>query len=212
MEIYLQLGYAALLSAALSVDAFTASFAYGTNKIKIPVVCVVLMSGICSAILAAGLFLGNRISAWFPPRLTAVLCFVILLALGLVKLFDSSIKAMIRKRNHFSREISFSMFSLHLILRIYADPEEADRDHSRSLSPGEAAALAAALSLDGAAAGFGAGLTVVNPLLAVIMSLFIGAIAIVGGSFLGNRLAERISADFSWVSGAMLIVLAFLKL
>lgn len=201
-----------LLVAALSMDAFTASFAYGTDKIKIPVVSVALISVICSGILAVSLFLGKGMAAWIPQRVTGYICFGILLALGVVKLFDSSIKALIRKRNDFSKEICFSMFNLNLILHIYADPQEADLDSSRRLSPKEAASLAVALSLDGLAAGFGAGVADINPFLAIGMSLVIGAVAIVTGCFLGNRLAERISVDLSWLSGAMLIVLAFLKL
>lgn len=203
---------ALLLVAALSVDAFTASFAYGTDKIRIPAASVVVISGICSGILAVSLFVGKGVAAWVPGWVTGYICFGILLALGLIKLFDSSIKSIIRKRDHFSKEIRFSMFSLNLILHIYADPQDADLDSSRRLSPKEAATLALALSLDGLAAGFGAGLASVNPFLAVAFSLIVGALAIVLGSFLGNRLAEHISVDLSWVSGAMLIVLAFLKL
>lgn len=113
-----------LLAAALSVDSFIASFAYGTGKIKIPFVSVFIF--------------------------------------GLIKLFDSSIKSFIRKHKGIRKQLRFSMFSLNFILNIYADPEDADTDSSRDLSPREAVSLAIALSLDGLAVGFGAGLANFN--------------------------------------------------
>lgn len=113
-----------LLAAALSVDSFIASFAYGTGKIKIPFVSVFIF--------------------------------------GLIKLFDSSIKSFIRKHKGIRKQLKFSMFSLNFNLNIYADPEDADTDSSRDLSPREAVSLAIALSLDGLAVGFGAGLANFN--------------------------------------------------
>ena len=50
-----------------------------------------------------------------------------------------------------------------------------------------------------------------NPVLTSVMSLVIGAAAILGGSLLGNRLAEKLSLNLSWISGFLLMALAFMK-
>lgn len=132
--------------------------------------------------------------------------------LGVAKLCDSAIKTLIRRHKRMHRQVSFSVFSLKFILDVYADPEKADRDGSRVLSPAEAASLAVALSLDGLAVGFGAALMQVNVLIVMLFSLAVGMLAVRLGGKIGNRAAQKLSFDLSWFSGALLIVLAILKL
>jgi len=203
---------AILLVTALSVDAFVASFAYGANQIRIPFRSVTVINVVCSVILALSLFLGAVLRPFIPEGLTKAICFVILLLLAIVKLFDSSIKTCIRKHKGINKEINFSVFQLRCILSIYADPEEADRDCSRLLSPAEAASLAVALSLDGLAVGFGAGLADVSFVQIIFFSLVLGTVAVKLGCFLGNKLAEKLQLNLSWLSGVLLLVLAVMKL
>ena len=80
------------------------------------------------------------------------------------------------------------------------------------MSPKEAAPLAIALSLDGLAVGFGAALSDVNPIQAILFSLIINVAAVCLGCLVGNKVAEKVPLDLSWVSGLLLMVLAFLKL
>lgn len=201
-----------LLVTALCIDAFVASLAYGTSKIKIPPVSVMIIALVCSLVLGVSLLFGSIIRPLVPPVLTKAICCLILAALGLAKLCDSSIKHYIRRHRDSRRKISFSALHLTFILTIYANPEEADRDMSHTLSPREAASLAAALSLDGLAAGFGAALGNIGVLQAVVFSLIANALAVILGCLAGNRIAQKTSLDLSWLSGVMLLILAFFKL
>ena len=203
---------ALLLVVALSLDAFVASFAYGAQRIRIPYSSAAIISVICTAMLAVSLLAGSLLRPFLPQSLTKGLCFAILFLLGLVKLCDSTIKTLIRKHKRMHRQVSFSLFSLKFILDVYADPEKADRDGSRELSPAEAASLAVALSLDGLAVGFGAALMQVNFLMVMLFSLAVGMLAVRLGGKIGNRAAQKLPYDLSWLSGALLIVLAILKL
>ena len=54
------------LTAALSIDAFIASFAYGSNKVKIPFHSCLIISAVCTAVLAASLSLGYIIKTMHP--------------------------------------------------------------------------------------------------------------------------------------------------
>lgn len=200
-----------LLVIALSVDAFVASFAYGTNKIRIPFISVAVISTICSTILAISLFLGSILKPIIPIHLISGICFSILFVLGIVKLFDSSIKTLIRKHNNLKKELKFSLFNLSFILNVYADPQKADTDLSRELSPFEASSLAVALSLDGLAVGIGAGLASVNFVEIILVSLVFGMIAVLSGCYIGYKIAERTSLNLSWLSGVLLIILAIIK-
>ncbi len=201
-----------LLVTALSVDSFVASFAYGANKIKIPLLSVSVISIICSIILVISVFFGFIIKPLIPENMTKTISFIILFLLGIIKLFDSSIKTFIRKHNDLNKQLKFSLFNLSFILNIYADPQNADSDLSRELSPKEAAPLAVALSIDGLAVGVGAGLVTISLIQIMIFSLLTNIITILLGSYIGYKIAERTSLNLSWLSGVLLIVLAVMKL
>ena len=200
-----------LLVAALSVDAFVASFAYGTDKIEIPFSSLAVICLVCSGILGISLLLGSFVRPYLPADITHAVSFTILFILGVVKLFDSALKNFIRRHQPGQKRLHFCMAGLCFILQVYVDSTVADRDFSRRLSPGEAASLAVALSFDGLAVGFGAGLAQTNALEAVLLSLFTTAALVSLGSILGRRIAERLKFDLSWLSGALLILLAFFR-
>lgn len=203
---------AIILTSALSMDAFVASFAYGSNKIKIPMLSVQIINTICSTMLGISLIIGTLIKQYIPDWLTAIVCFIILFVLGIIKLLDSIIKSVIRRYNNFNKEIEFSAFNLKFILNLYANPEEADIDSSRTISSKEATSLAIALSLDGLVVGFGTVLGNMNGIVVFIASLVTGIIAIMLGGYIGNKIAGKLPFNLSWLSGILLIVLAFLKL
>jgi len=203
---------AAVLALSCSLDAFVASFAYGSNKIKIPLLSNQIINLVCSSFLGISLVAGSFIRQYIPGRSAMGLSFMILFVLGIIKLLDSVTKSIIRKYDRISKEIKFSMFSFKFILRLYADPEAADVDDSKIISPMEAAALAISLSIDGIAIGFGAALGNINILAVFLTSLIINTAAIMSGCYIGNKIARRSSFNLSWLSGLILIVLAVMKL
>lgn len=211
MTVYTIILESLVLVTALSIDAFVACFAYGTNKIKIPFLSAAIMDGISAIILLIFLLLGKVISPLLPENLIRIFCFAILFGLGIVKLFDSSLKALIRKSGQNAPEFHFSLMQFSFILTVYADPDKADMDQSHTLSPREAVSLGVALSLDSAAVGFGAGVLPLHVPLTILLSLVVGACAILLGCLLGNKIAEKLSLNLSWLSGILLIVLAFMK-
>lgn len=200
-----------LLVVALSLDAFVASFAYGTDNIKIPFSSFAVLNFICTLFFAVSLILGDILTPHLPPHFTRYLCCFLLAVLGLVKLFDSTIKGYIRKQHKLFKKINFKLFQVNFILTVYADPQKADSDKSRNLSAGEALSLAVALSLDGLAVGFSAGLGTIPLWQAIVFSLLGNMLAIWAGSFTGRVVAKKTSLDLSWLSGVLLIVLAVLK-
>lgn len=201
-----------MIASALSMDAFVASFAYGSNKIKIPMLSIQVINFVCSSILAISLLVGSLVRQYIPPRLTVAICFAILFLLGVVKLLDSITKSVIRKYNNLNKEIKFSMLNLKFILYLYADPVEADVDASKLISPAEAASLAIALSLDGLAVGFGAALGSINIPAVILCSLVTGTLAVILGCYVGDKVARKLPFDLSWLSGVLLISLAVMKL
>lgn len=203
---------AVMLASSLSLDTFVAGLAYGSNRIRIPALSVQIINAVCCGILGASLLAGNLVRQHLPGWLTSAICFAILMVLGLVKLLDSATKAFIRRHSGLKKEMRFSLFSLKFILKLYADPQEADVDASKTISPMEAASLAIALSLDGMAVGFGAALGHVNGWAVILASLIANTFGMMFGCHLGNKIARTSSVNLSWLSGAVLIVMAIAKL
>ncbi len=200
------------LAAALSLDAFVASFAYGSKQINIPLRSVQIINGICTGITAIALLAGGLIKQWLPPEWALIISFAVLFLLGIVKLLDSATKSIIRKHNQLHKQIDFSMFNFKFILHLYANPESADVDGSKTLSPIESISLAIALSLDGITVGLGAAIGDVNGVAVILASLVTNMLAVMLGCWVGNKVAKNVNFDLSWLSGVILIILAFAKL
>lgn len=219
---------AGLLALSLSLDALAACLAFGAQGIRVPGGSMLVLSFGCSGLLAVSLAAGSGVSSWVPPQAAAGLSFLVLGGMGLVRLCDSAIKRLIRTRwGSEPRKLDFSLLHLRFLLLVYADSTQADANGSQNLSPREAASLAVALSLDGLAAGFGAGVghggtpqaQMAFWAAAVVLSLGCNLAAVWGGCRLGRALARGLSrrargweGDLSWLSGVVLVLLGAAKL
>lgn len=201
-----------LLIIALSADAFAASFAYGADNVKIPPLSAVIVALLADFLLMLSLFIGHLLKAYVPPAFTTVFSFLILFVLGSIKLFDSSIRKKIRENRFNSKKVQVKTKNLRFILTVYAAPEAANTADVEVLSPAEALSLGLALSLDSAAAGFGAASGEYSLPLAALLTFLISLCAVSGGCRLGRLLASRSGFNFSVIGGILLILLAFSKL
>lgn len=201
-----------LLVLVLSLDAFVASIAYGTNKIKIPCLSIIIIDIICASFLALAIFSGELVKNFLPTNLTSIISFLILILLGIYYLFESIVKSFFKNRFYSKERVKIKLFDIRFIIDIYVDEIKADYDNSKNLSSKEALYLATALSLDSLAIGFSSGLGNVNLLLLIFMSLIFDILAIWSGLIIGRRLVEKSKINLSWMAGIMLITLAFLKL
>ena len=173
-----------LLIIALSADAFTAGFAYGADKVKIPPISAVIVAALSDLLLISSLIIGALFKAYIPPAVTSFLSFAILFVLAIVKIFDSSLKKTIK---------------------------EANCDDVEILSPAEALSLGFALSADSAAAGIGAASSEFSLPLTALLTFLISLFAIYGGCRLGRLLSSKSDLNFSIIGGLPLLILAVSK-
>lgn len=200
-----------LLVLALGVDALICGFSYGINKIRIPFKSLIMINFITLLLLALGIQLAGVLEVLFSPHFVYALSFLILFVLGLSKIFEGTIKGMI-KRHEGRRNFSFSMFNLGFVLQVYAQYELADSDDSKVLSMKEAVPLAFALGFDGFSVGLSIGFMQVNIGLLLGMSFIVGIACVALGGYLGRKLSTQIAFDFSIASGLLLILLAIWNL
>jgi len=174
-----------LLVTAVSVDAFTVGLVYGAGRIKVPLVSVLIVTGVSGAVLGAALTVGSLLGSLLPGGATRYVSFAILFVLGLISMLD-------RSRHH--------------------EAEQANKNRDTMISPGEAAALGTALSVDSLGVGVGAGVSLAQIPMILIVSFFIGALAIWSGDRLGRMASARCPFHLCWLSGVLLLLLAFWKL
>jgi len=93
--------------------------------------------------------------------------------------------------------------------------DENGGDKLKNLSIKGATVIAIILSIDGIAAGFGAGLvglSILSYFIIISVSVVLNTSLLLLGGTLGNKTAKRTSLNLSWISGVLLIILAILKL
>lgn len=201
-----------MLVLALSLDAFVASFAYGANKIEIPFTSIVIIDLVCVFFLAISVFFGELVKCFLSDYVTSIFGFLILFFLGVFYLFESIIKTYFKNKITSRSKVKVKLFDIWLIIDIYVDEIKADFDNSKRLNSREALYLAVALSLDSLAIGFSSGLGNINILLIIFMSFIFHILTIWSGLLIGKKFAEKSKINLSWITGILLICLAFLKL
>ena len=204
-----------LLSSACAVDCLVAGLAYGSDKIKIPIVSGIIINLVSTAMLALSLFLGSFIGQYMPKSVTLAVACSILCCIGFYKIVKSIFKSAFKKVKDPGRELKISLFSLTFFIRICKSPVESDVDNNKVLSPKEAVILAFALSLDCIAAGLSAGLAFSGWLFLLIViacSLIPDFLFLYAGRFIGGKIAQKSAVNLSWLSGLLLIGLAAMKI
>ena len=115
-----------LIVFTLSIDAFVASIAYGTNRIEMPFKSVVIIDIVCTSLLAISVFLGTLIRNILPQNYTRIISFLILMLLGIYYLLEGVIKAYIKNNFILDKEFKFKLFDIWFVITVYMDEIKAD--------------------------------------------------------------------------------------
>ena len=200
-----------LLVSSLCIDSFVASISYGTSKIRIPPLSVIIINLVCTSTLACSLLIGSIFKSFLPGDLPVALGFLLLMALGIYRLFEYIFKSYISKCSKSDSPLKFKLFDFQFVLQVYANEIKADFDNSKSLNIKESFYLALALSLDSLAVGFGSSLCTINYIQVLILCFVIGILCVSLGVFIGRQFAQKLHLELSWLSGVLLILLEILR-
>lgn len=197
---------AAALSVALSADIFLCALSFGAGKISVPFLSKLLVSLLSGGMLLVALLVSCGAGAFFPERAARLLSFGILILLGAEKLFLPKIKTFLKVHFHRSNRVPLD------VLQVYASPVSADKDESSSISPGEAVALAFAVSFDSVGAGLGAGMTAGSLWLPAAMTGMMSYTLLCLGLWFGRRISGKFPFSPDLISGLLFILFAITKL
>lgn len=201
-----------LLILVVSLDAFVASIAYGSKKIKIPFPSILIINIVSSLFLGLSILFGFLLKRIIPGNITTTISFFLLFILGIYSLFESLIKGYLSSRPNSSKKVKLKLFDISFIINIYIDETKADFDDSKKLDSKEALYLGTALSLDSLTIGFSNSFGNINYLYTIVFSMIVGITGVRSGLLLGEKIVKKSNINLSWLAGTILIVLAFLKL
>lgn len=199
-----------LLVLAVCIDSFIVSMAYGAKSICIPLKSVMIIAGFGTFFLGVSLYLAKFLQQFFSLQICYYISFAILFIIGIISLFQTQMKYYLKK--HKEGKLMFSLKEISFVIDVYIDETKADIDDSKVLSAKEAIYLAIALSIDSIASGIAFGMAVQDPKEVLLVSFFIGIIILEIGQYLGKRISNAITFDISWITGIILIILAFSRL
>ncbi|GGA27411.1 sporulation membrane protein YtaF [Paenibacillus physcomitrellae] len=184
---------------ASNLDNAGVGIAYGVRKIRIPWYSNLAVAFISFlGTLLSGAF-GSLLALWIHPWIGHAVGSVVIIAVGIWVLLQSSKEAQIQEipppsAGHFSR-----------LLR---NPEEADKDSSKSISLSEAMILGTALAMNALAGGFNAGVTELNIwLTSLSVGIFSYLLFALSAWFGEKYAAEKLGSRATIISGVLLIVI-----
>ncbi|MEH2336361.1 sporulation membrane protein YtaF [Nostoc sp.] len=189
------------ISFSSNIDNFAVGIAYGAKKIKIGI-----LSNLNIAIFSAnGAFLsmsiGEKLGRLLSAELANLLGFIALLSVGLWGLWDTfrfHKKEILNQKKPSGNQLDYTIF--------IEKPETADLDNSHFIDVRESLTLALALTINNVAGGFGAGLSGLNIPVTTFLTLLFSLLAIEFGYFMGKKFTSRISAKWSGIISASLII------
>lgn len=194
---------------AVSLDALIAAFSFGSEGIRIPPLSAIIISSVCTAVLAVSMLASSLIGGLIPESLCRAAGAGILTIMGTVSMFQNMLKNALRKRQGESG-FKFRFSNIDFVICVYLDETKADCDGSKALSVKESAVLALTLSADSLASGFGAGLSGSGAARIAAAGFITGIAAIALGGFIGKKVSCR-KPELSWLSGLILILLGLSK-
>lgn len=194
------------LAVIVSIDTYLAAAAYCNSGIRIPPVSSAVISLICAAVLAVSIRFSGFLGNYIPPDVCRICGLSIIIFIGVLTIVKSLVRSLVRRISKVG-EVSLKMKGSPLILKLYLDDTAADMDNSKTLSAGEAAALALASSFDSAATGLSSGFAAIRPFATFIFAFICGFLAIFLGTLTGKKISS-LRHDLSWVGGVLLIIFA----
>lgn len=185
-----------LLATILSIDTFTAGLSYTAQKVRVPLLSILIISCVSGFTFTLSLFAGQILIRLLPLSLMKVLSFLLLLSLALYKLYDALPERLRHPLRFTTAHIS----------------EAVNREDIPVLSPKEAFFLSLLLSAD----SISAGLSTAPPPLPVFSLFFLTSLihlcALFTGMLCGRLLLQHLSCNLSLLGALLLLILAFLRL
>lgn len=198
-----------LFLVAVSLDSLTAGFSYGTGRVHIKALSLLILACVPALFITAVGRIGEIAGSLLPPGVLPFLSFFMLAAIGVAKLLESLIRSIAKKHPSLMGNWGCQIKQINIIFTVYLSPEEANRTDLQVLSAREALLLSLALSLDSVLVGMAFPSAAVPWLTLFLCATLFNLLLFISGCLLGRLLSRVLHIDLSWLSGLCLLLLAF---
>jgi len=222
------------LSSACNVDNFAVSIAYGVKRLRIDLLSNLLIALVSTLGTILSMSVGAVISRYLPDPVANLLGSVVLIAIGLMEIWDTLERE--RKRNrqkvrqvkmhrsmvaagatsYYSEEAavtgeqnvdrSVSDMKQLSYETFIENPEQADKDRSGHIDVKESIALAFGLTINNLGNGVGAGISGLSIALTATLTFIFSVASVISGYFLGARLNPRVAGVWTGVLSGLIVV------
>ncbi|HCF51502.1 MAG TPA: sporulation membrane protein YtaF [Syntrophomonas sp.] len=209
MELFVMVMFAL----AVSADGFMVGLSYGLNKIRIPVLSLIVIAFASCLAVTTSMLIGQGLMTYLQPHGAANIGALVVIAVGIYFLLNA-FREKINRLEIDDKEpfITFSIRFLGIIVQILKEPARADFDASGEISTREAFFLGLALALDALGAGVGVAMTGFNIFYTAITVGVVKFIVVNLGIILGHRvLSRRLQSISSWIPGLVLICIGLME-
>lgn len=204
-----------VLALSVSIDSFGIGITYGIKNTKITNLSKLILFIVSLIATIISINFGKIISKIFLPFFTNLLGCLILVAMGMIFVFQSlSKKKPAIKPLNKQKKYNFFIKWLGITIQIIKDPISSDFDKSNTISSKEALYLGTALSLDSLCIGIGSSMLNISSHLFPLLVAFFQLLFISFGNFIGKELknSSKINDNiWSFISGILLILIGLLK-
>ncbi|MDT8902358.1 sporulation membrane protein YtaF [Anaeroselena agilis] len=207
----MDLAYIILLALAVSLDSFFTGVTYEAGAIRIPPASLAVVGLVTAVFSAIPMLAGDFASAAVDPAVAVWAGSALLFTLGAWNIFQDYLL----KKLAFPPAGAADRLTIRLgriIVSIMSDPEYADFDRSKTISPPEAVYLGVALGLDNMAAIFGACLIGLLPLYTPLVMALIQMALLRLGVLFAAVFAPGPEKRLFYLPGAILVLLAVFRL
>ncbi len=206
-----------ILGLIVSLDGLAAALAYGTRRIRLAILAVLLVSMASAMMLWLAMGLGQLICSYLPPVATRYLGTFVLLILGCYMLYQPqrtgrSNQASLPSDKTQQLLAQLRLKAFGLVIQILRDPTLADVDKSGTITWQESVLLGLALSLDSFGVGIGAAMTGLDPLLTAVIVGLITLFSLVIGWEMGYRFQEKMNGQLVRLPGLLLLLMGLVNL
>lgn len=159
----MDLVFALLFACGVSADGFMVGVAYGIQKIRIPIVSLMVVALASSMAVTISMVCGKGIGTMIPQPWANSIGAIMLMVVGFY-FFLGACREKIHSLEKGNEEplLILNIKSLGIIVHILKEPSRADFDSSGIISTREAFFLGTALAMDAMGAGLGAAMTGLN--------------------------------------------------
>ena len=208
-----------LISLSSNTDSLAIAVAYGIKKVKIPILPNLLIAVVSSLGTFVSMSVGEMIGGYLPKSIAGILGSGVLISIGIIGIWKTIQEEQRRLKRVKSDRQNIIMLATSSPNQLSEDKNSSNlvnrpqnilsgvRNRSKVISIKESIPLAFSLTINNIGGGVGAGMSGLSASLTTVINFILAILAILGGSALGGRFANKMTEYWAGFLSSGLIIM-----